>query len=255
MAKKQKEFKVFSRRQPIYKPFRATIMRLIFKRPTIINLAGEIADKSIVVANHSAKSGPPCLDLYFPKKTAKWGAHEMFENYGSRKAYLRDILYIKKCGKKPGFKTSLISSILAVFNPMVYKGMWMLPTYPDGRLMKTLRYSSMVLDANIPVMVFPENSNNGYKDVLTEFFPGFVMLAEKYFRATGEDLPVYPTYFSIKKHILVIGKPIFVQDLVKEGLTREEIAQKYCDAVNALYFEYVAEKEEKPQEEQTEEKP
>ena len=249
MAKKQKEFKVFSRRQPIYKPFRV-IMRLIFKKPQVINLAGEIPDKCIVLANHSAKSGPPCLDLYFPKKTAKWGAYQMFGNYQSRKAYLRDILYIQKCGKKPGFKTSFIASVLAVFNPMVYKGMWMMPTYPDGRFATTLRNSAKVLDANIPVMVFPENSNEGYKDVLTEFFPGFVMLAEKYYRATGEDVPVYPVYYSIKKRIMIIGKPMFVQDMVKEGLNRYQIAEKYCQAVNALYFEYVADKTE----EQTENK-
>lgn len=243
MAKKQKEFKIFSRRQPVYKPFRV-IMRMIFKKPQIINLAGEIPDKCIVLANHSAKSGPPCLDLYFPKKTAKWGAYQMFGNYQSRKAYLRDILYIQKCGKKPGFKTSFIASILAVFNPMVYKGMWMMPTYPDGRFATTLRNSAKVLDANIPVMIFPENSNNGYKDVLTEFFPGFVMLAEKYYRATGEDVPVYPVYYSIKKRIMIIGKPMYVQDMVKEGLDRYQIAEKYCQAVNALYFEYVADKAE-----------
>ncbi|MBQ4268518.1 MAG: hypothetical protein IJB97_02580 [Clostridia bacterium] len=243
MAKKQKEFKMFSRIQPVYKPFRV-IMRMIFKKPQIINLAGEIPDKCIILANHSAKSGPPCLDLYFPKKTAKWGAYQMFGNYQSRKAYLRDILYIQKCGKKPGFKTSFISSILAVFNPMVYKGMWMMPTYPDGRFATTLRNSAKVLDANIPVMIFPENSNNGYKDVLTEFFPGFVMLAEKYYRSTGEDVPVYPVYYSIKKRIMVIGKPMYVQDMVKEGLDRYQIAEKYCQAVNALYFEYVADKAE-----------
>ena len=98
MAKKEKEFKAFNRKQPFYKIVRV-FMRMIFKRPEIINLTGEIANKSIIVVNHSAKSGPPGLDLYFPKKTAKWGAYEMFGNYQSRKAYLRDILYIKKCGK------------------------------------------------------------------------------------------------------------------------------------------------------------
>ena len=238
MAKKQKEFKLFSKRQPVYKALRV-IMRCVYKKPEVINLAGEIADKSIVLANHSAKSGPACLDLYFPKKTAKWGAYQMFGNHASRKAYLRDILYIQKCGKKPGFKTSFVSSVLAVLNPIVYKGMWMMPTYPDGRFATTLRNSAKVLDANIPVMLFPENSNEGYKDVLTEFFPGFVMLAEKYYRATKEDLPVYPVYYCVRKRIMVIGKPLYVQDFVKEGLDRYQIAARYCDAVNALYYEYV----------------
>ena len=94
MAKKKKELKVPNGKSWFYKLV-SVFTPLIFKKPQIINLAGEIADKSIVVVNHSAKSGPPALDRYFPKTTCKWGAHEMFEGYKSRKAYLRDILYIR----------------------------------------------------------------------------------------------------------------------------------------------------------------
>ena len=37
---------------------------------------------------------------------------------------------------------------------------------------------------------------------------------------------------------MVIGEPIYVQDLVKEGKNRKEIAEVYCQAVNALYYKY-----------------
>ncbi|MBQ3221799.1 MAG: 1-acyl-sn-glycerol-3-phosphate acyltransferase [Clostridia bacterium] len=234
----EQEYKVPSKKQPVYRWFRP-VMRLIFKKPQIINLAGELPEKSIILANHSAKSGPPSLDLYYPVFCAKWGAYQMFGDFQSRKAYLRDILYIKKCGKKPGFFTSLKSTIMAIFSPYIYKGMKMMPTFPDARFAKTLRNSAKVLDAGMSVMVFPENSNDGYKDVLTDFFPGFVMLAEKYYRATGEDVPVYPVYYSVKKHLLVIGKPLQVQEFVKQGLDRYQIAQKFCEAVNQLYFDHV----------------
>ena len=56
-----------------------------------------------------------------------------------------------------------------------------MPTYTDARFAKTLRYSMSVLEQGSTVMIYPENSNDGYKDVLTEFFPGFVMLSEKYY--------------------------------------------------------------------------
>ena len=135
--------------------------------------------------------------------------------------------------------TSLKSSVIAVVNLWAYKGMWAMPSYPDGRFAKTLRYSKAMLDQNVPVMLFPENSNEGYKEVLTEFFPGFVMLAEKYFRATGEDLPVYPVYYSVPKRLMVIGEPLYVQEFVKQGLDRYQIAAKYCEAVNQLYFDHV----------------
>lgn len=252
MAKKERKEKPYKvpnikRKHPLW-AFLSLFMRIAAKKPEIINLAGEIEDKSIIVVNHSAKSGPPALDIYFPKKAAKWGAHEMLGYWSQRKNYLRDILNIKKLKKKPGLWNSFKSGLVATLNPIPYKGMWMMPTYPDGRLIKTLRYSCEMLDKNVPIMVFPENSNDGYKTVLTEFFPGFVMLAEKYYRANGVDLPVYPTYYHLKKRIMIIDKPMYVQDMVKEGLTREQIAQRYCDAVNNLYFEYIEKKEQATEE-------
>lgn len=237
MAKEYKPHKP-GKKQPFYTAFKV-IMRRIFKRPEIINLAGDIADKSIVIANHSNKSGPPSLDLYYPQPTYKWGHYMMFGNYKERKTYLRDVLYIQKCGRKPGFKTSFIAGLLAIFSRMIYKGMRMMPSYPDARLSKQLEASAKILDANYSVMVFPENSNEGYKDVLTEFFPGFVMLSDYYYKKTGEDLPVYPVYYSIKKRVMVIGKPLYLREMAKEGLDRYQVADKCREVVNQLYFDYV----------------
>lgn len=237
MAKKKKEFKVPSRKQPCFKFFKP-FWKMIFKRPNVINLAGEIADKAIVVSNHSAKSGPPCLELYYPKFTAKWGAYQMLGDFKSRYRYLRDVLYIQKLHKKP-FGSTIKAAIMGVLSPMVYKAMKMMPSYPDGRLMSTIKDSCKILDAGMSVMVFPEDSNDGYYDMLTQCFPGFVMLAEKYYRATGEDVPVYPVHYHVKKRVLVIGKPIYVQDLVKQGLDRYQIADVYCKAINKLYYDYV----------------
>ena len=218
---------------------------MLYKKPKkVVNLAGDIAEKAIVLANHSAKSGPPCLDLYYPNASCKWGAHEMLGNYKMRRAYLRDVLYIQKCHKKPGLATSLKAALLAVVSPLAYKGMRIMGTYPDARFTKTLRNSVKVLDAGYSVMIYPENSNEGYEDVLSEFFPGFVMLSNVYFKHSGEDLPVYPVYYSVKKRIMVIGKPMYVQDFVKQGLDRYELAQKYRDAINQLFFDYIQDKED-----------
>lgn len=247
MKKKKKEFKLPTNRQPFYKAFKP-ILRMIFKRPEIINLAGEVPDKAIIIANHSNKSGPPALDLYYPKPSAKWGAHQMFGNFKSRRDYLRDVLYIKKCGASKT-KASLISPILAIFNPLIYKGMKMvLPTYQDVRLVQTIKNSCTVLDANMSVMIFPEDSNEGYKDVLTGLFPGFVMLAEKYYKTTGEDVPIITVYYCIRKKIMIIDKPAYIQDYVKEGLDKYQIAEKFRLRMNQLYYDYVEDKvnEDKP---------
>jgi 1-acyl-sn-glycerol-3-phosphate acyltransferase len=239
MAKKNKELKVPTGRSLLYFILKPIILFAYRKKPKIINLAGELRKDAIIVSNHSAMSGPPSLELYYPVKTCKWGAHEMFGNHKARTAYMRDILYIKKKHMKPGWKTSLKAWLLAWLNPCVYKGMKNLPTYTDGRLGKTIKVSVKAIDQGMSVLIFPENSNEGYFDVLTEFFPGFVMLAQHYFAVKGEDIPVYPVYISVSKHIIVIDKPMFVQDFVKQGLNRYQISEIFKDKVNDLYFKYV----------------
>ena len=113
--------------------------------------------------------------------------------------------------------------------------MKILPSYPDVRFRKTLQYSMDVLDAGMAVSMYPEDSNEGYFDELTHFFSGFVVLAQQYYKKTGEDVPVFPVYWGRKGNKLVVGKPLYVQDLVKEGLTREEIAERFRLEVNGLY--------------------
>ena len=92
-----------------------------------------------------------------------------------------------------------------------------------------------VLDAGGAVSVYPDDSSEGYFDELTKFFPGFVSLAQQYYKKTGEDVPVFPVYWSRKHNKIVVGKPEYVQELVKEGLDREQIADHFKEAVNDLY--------------------
>ena len=64
------------------------------------------------------------------------------------------------------------------------------------------------------------------------------MLAQQYYKKTGEDLPIFPVYYGRKKKKIVVGKPLYVQDFVKQGLNREEIAEQYRLAVNQLYYDH-----------------
>ncbi len=241
MAKKQKEIVYKEKKfQPFYKLVFGLVGKKIFKEPRkIINLAGEIEDRAIILPNHSAKSGPPTLHLRFPKKTAQWGAYQMLGGYKMRKAYLRDVLAIQKLGQKPGFKTSFRASLMAMFSLKMYRGMHMIPSFPDNRMISTLRFSEQVLQKNMPVIIYAENSNDGYHEVLKELFPGFVSLAKYHYTKTGEDLPVYPTYLHIKKRILVIDKPLYVNAMLNEGKNREEIAEIFLNKMNQLFYDYV----------------
>lgn len=224
-------------KQPVYRIVRK-ILYPFFKKPTLINMNEALEDKALYLSTHCAKLGPFLLDLYFPKEHALWGAHEMLGNYKERYGYLRNIYYIQKM-KRNKFFASISAAFESIFNIFFYKGMRVIPTYPDIRLMQTIKYSSKVLNNNLPIMIFPENSNDGYFEVLTELFPGFIILSDVYYKKYQIDLPVYPVYFHRKANKLFIDKPLYVQKLKLEGKNNQEICELFKEKINNFFYNYI----------------
>ncbi len=235
-----KEWKVPKRKQPVWRVIRKLVSP-IFNAKGGVEFEGEkFPDKCIIISNHNNKKGPMVFEISLPVFHVTWGAYQMLGSYKERFRYLRDVLYIQKNGLGK-FKATMKAWFEAAFSIYVYRGMKILPSYPDVRFRKTLHYSMDVLDTGCAISMYPEDSSDGYHDELTHFFPGFVMLAQQYYKKTGEDVPVFPMYWGRKKNKIVVGKPMYVQDFVKEGLNREEIAERFRLAVNDLYHRHFKE--------------
>ena len=240
MANQKKiKWKLPPKRQPIWKVFKG-ILHPFFYVKNVEFLGEKFPKKCIIVSNHNNKKGPVVYEFSLPVRHATWGAYQMLGSYNMRYHYLRDIFYMQKNSIKK-FKATLRAGFEAIFSIFAYRGIKVIPSFPDARLMKTLQYSMQCLDNNIAVSVYPEDSDEGYFDEMTHFFPGFVMLADVYFKRTGEDLPVFPAYYGRKKKKIVVGKPLYVQELKKQGLNREDIAEKFRLEVNKLYYEHFKE--------------
>ena len=239
MQEKAIKWKLPKKKQPIWRVFKF-ITNPIFRVKNVEFLGEKFPTKCIIVANHNNKKGPMVYEFSLPVKHVTWGAYQMLGSYGMRFRYLRDVLYIQKNGVKK-WKATLKAMIEAVFSLRTYRGMKVLPTFPDARIKRTLKYSMECLDADFPLLIFPEDSNKGYFDEMTHFYSGFVLLSELYFKNKGEDLPVFPVYFGRKKKKIVVGKPLYVQDLIKKGLNRDEIAEVFRLEVNKLYNDYFKE--------------
>lgn len=235
-TQKQKN-RISQKKRPFFS-FVKGILRLFYRKPEIVYLGGETEQPAIIVSNHVSIKGPLMHELYLPVPTVKWGAGEMLGNYKTRYNYLRDVFYMQKRGYGKANAT-LRAVFAALFSKFFYKGMNIIPTYSDARMFNTVTYSVDVLNEGGSVLIFPENSDEGYKDVLTEFHAGFVMLAECYYKKTGKDVPVHPVYYHRKKKIMAIGKPLYVQDYVKKGLNRAQIAEEFRKIVNDLYIKFL----------------
>jgi hypothetical protein len=165
-----------------------------------------------------------------------WGAHPMTEGYRSRFSYLYHIFYQQKLGfhKLPA---ALIAIPFALISKLLYDGMPVIPTYSDIRIRKTMEISKKHLNLGHPILVFPEDSNNGYEDIIQFYNSGFVYLALDYFKDTQIDLPIYPVYCNSKNNTMLIEKPLSIQDYVKMGFRRDQIAEAIKNKVNQMAHE------------------
>ncbi len=234
--------KANNRRKPFFRFFKK-IMRLFAKKPQVINMGkADIAQKSILVSNHSGASGPLQLELWLNHYFVPWGTYEMNGTFKERWNYLTKIYFTQK--KHKSKFVAVLISIPAVFVlKWFYKGIELLSTYRDSRLKSTVNKSIERLDKDQSILIFPENSSTGYKEVLEEFYPGFVTLSKMYYKKRGEDLPVYPIYVFKAERVILVGEPEYVQPLVEKRMSKEEIATHFMKAVNQLRENYLNSKQ------------
>ncbi len=231
------EYQPPRRKQPFFACVKA-FMRLFHRKIRTVSLDGKLDDKCLYLFNHANKYGPILYELYFPVYNVKWGASPMLGSYSERRKYLRDVLYIQKNGYGRA-KASFKAFFEAFFSAFFYKGMKMIPTYPDARLVKTVKKSVEVLDDSA-VMIFPEDSGAGYFEVMQKFLPGFVLVAEQYYRKHNEDIPMRAAYYSKERRLIVVDEPCYLQELKAEGLDREGIAEALRIRVNAFHDRIVS---------------
>ncbi|MBO5945095.1 MAG: hypothetical protein J6Q69_00660 [Clostridia bacterium] len=171
--KREPEWKLPKRKQPVFSIFRK-VFKHVYRAKTESAIEN-LPEKAIIVSNHAGKSGPMAICLNYPRFTAMWGHHGMLGNYFDRYKYLRNVLYIQKLHKNK-FIATIKPIYEAIFSKFAYKGMHVIGTYTDMRFITTVRKSMMLLDDNVTIILFPEDTSEGYYDELCHLFPGFAML-------------------------------------------------------------------------------
>ena len=203
-----------------------------YKEPEFVFLGEKFSNSAIIISNHEGTDAPMSMELYCDKPIRFWGAHEMNSGLVSLYKYQTRVYY----HEKKHWNIHLARLFCLIASPITnlfYKGLNLISTYKDARLVKTLRESMEALKKGDNIVVFPEDSKNGYLEQLEGFFAGFVMLAEVCYKR-GMDVPIFVTYFKRKELKYVIDAPIKYSELAKGGATRADIAKKLLDRCNEL---------------------
>ena len=207
-------------------------LKIFIRKPKFVYLGEKIKSPSIILSNHVGKSAPLKLDLYLKTSFRFWGAHEMNEGLGSVYKYLSKTFYHEKQHWNL-HAARAFCLIAAPLTYLYYRGLNLISTYQDHRLKRTIEESISTLKDGHSVLIFPEDSKDGYFDNLKAFYGGFATLANRCYKQ-GMDLPIYVSYFIKKKKTYIIDKPIMFSELIKEGFDRDKIAKDLCDRANSL---------------------
>ncbi|MBP5209438.1 MAG: hypothetical protein J6125_01115 [Clostridia bacterium] len=194
-----------NKRKPFF-TFIRRILRAIKPKCRLTDLTQGQGTPGIFLSNHSAATGPLMVELNLPYAHHPWGAYQMNGSIRERFRYLYHIFFRqkKKMKKVPAFLLSCLSSCLS---KGIYKGMGLISSYPDLRLLRTLEASIKCLDKNESIVIYPEDSSDGYKEQIERFHGGFCLLSSLYYARRGVDLPVYSMYYSERHHRMVISRP------------------------------------------------
>ena len=187
-----------------------------FNRHTMVDLDHERTEPDnpmVFLGNHAEIYGPIASALCFPVPVRFWVINRMM----FRKQDVRNYLYENTFSKKtflPVFIRKLLARILGWLSVNVMNSLRAIAVYRDSpmKLRQTLRESVEALSAGENLMIFPEHPEGKYvKGGISELSPGFLMLAEAWWKKSGKQLRIMPVYANRDKRTFTFGSEIVYQ--------------------------------------------
>ncbi|MBQ7364223.1 MAG: hypothetical protein IJW46_01350, partial [Clostridia bacterium] len=200
--------------------------------PTFCYLGEEFGNGSIILSNHEGTDAPMALEMYLDRPIRMWGAHEMNAGLRSLYRYQTKVYYCEKKHWHPlaAYSFCLIASPLT---NLFYRGFDLISTYRDIRFYKTVKESIAAIGEGKSVVIFPEDSSEGYLKELQGFYGGFLSLAKHAYKR-GRDVPIVVSYYQKASNRYIFDAPICYSELMARFGTAEDVTAYLLERCNAL---------------------
>lgn len=212
--------------------FMKKLMKGRYKKPEFVFLGEKLSNGGVVLSNHEGTDAPMSLEIYAEAPIRFWGAHEMNSGLVKMYKYQTRVYY----HEKKGWNIHLARLFCLLATPLTnlfYKGLNLISTYRDARFIKTVNQSLEVIKQGDNIVIFPEDSSEGYKAELDGFYSGFAVFAEACLKK-GIDLPIFVAYFQKQNLKYVFDAPVKYSELLKEYGDKKIIAKKLVERCNEL---------------------
>ena len=209
-------------------------LKIFVRKPKFVYLGKEEKsdEPAIILSNHVGAKAPVLYELYFNKPFRFWGTYEM--NSGIREVYkYLSRIYLPQKKHIPKFLSKILAFIICPFVNLFYKGLRLISTYRTQKFRQTINESLTAIESNQNLIIFPEDSSDGYHDKLKSFFSGFVVLANALLKK-GKDILIYNSYYRKKDRTFIISEPVRFSTLLGDCYDKESISKLMCEKTNNL---------------------
>ena len=184
-----------------------------FNRHKMVNLdhvKPEQDNPIVFLGNHAEIYGPIASALCFPVPVRFWVISRMMFKARDVRNYLYENTFSKKTFL-PVFVRKMLARILGWLSVNVMSSLRAIAVYRESpmKLRQTIRESIDALADGENLMIFPEHPEGKYvKGGVSELSPGFLMLAEAWWKKSGKRLRMMPVYANREKRTFTFGEEI-----------------------------------------------
>ena len=214
VTKKEKAVKdrIISLKEQIVTRMTIAILRP-FNHHKMVNLDHVNTDPEnpiVFLGNHAEIYGPIASALCFPVPVRFWVISKMMFNTRDVRTYMYENTFSKKT-YLPVFVRKFLAWYLGWLSVNIMNALRAIPVYRDSpmKLRQTLRESVEALENGDNLMIFPEHPEGKYvKSGISELSPGFLMLAEAWWKKNGKRLRIMPVFANREKRTFTFGDEI-----------------------------------------------
>ncbi len=210
-----------------------------FNRHKMVNLEHVKTDPDnplVFLGNHAEIYGPIASALCFPVPVRFWVISKMMFRKQDVRAYLYENTFSKKTFL-PVFVRKLLAWILGWLSVNVMSSLRAIAVFRDSpmKLRQTIRESVSALESGENLMIFPEHPEGKYvKGGISELSPGFLMLAEAWWKKTGKKLRMMPVYANRDQRTFTFGDEIVYEPENGYAAEQERILGEAYNQLAAL---------------------
>ena len=199
-------------RQPWLSRFLIFLCRLHFRCRLVDEDRIETDDENplVFLCNYGEFYGPMACKIYIPVPIRAWAVSSMMHDQKAVTQYIYENTTSRQEGM-PEIEKRILARMAAWLSVNVMGQLECIPVYRDSpmKLRETFRISMDAMEAGDNLLIFPENPENKYpSEGIGELSPGFVMLADIYWKKKKKRLRMLPMYADKKRKKIKFGHVI-----------------------------------------------